>query len=100
MSEPLTMDRVLIRLQMVLHDLAELAGQAGVPFQGLTINGLNFTYRDQGTTFWKIKITPEGMPDDDDLVEEIPMDEYLNPDEDEADPIEEAFIQGVDEARQ
>ena len=103
MSEPLTMDRVLIRLQMVLHDLADLAAQAGQPFQGLTINGLNFQYRDRGTSFWKIKITPEGMPDGDDEVEEIPMDEFLDTDEDdedEPDAIDEAFQQGIDEARQ
>ena len=101
MSEPLTMDRVLVRLQMVLHDLNDLAAHAGQPFQGITINGLNFTYRDVGTTFWKIKILPEGMPDDDDEVEEVPMDEYLDADEaDEIDPVDAAFQQGVDEARQ
>ena len=102
MSDPLTMNRVLVRLQMVLHDLNELAAQAGQPFQGITINGLNFTYRDHGTTFWKIKFTPEGLPDDDDMVEEIPMDEYLGDDDegDEIDPVDVAFQQGIDEARQ
>ena len=102
MSEPLTMNRVLARLQMVLMDLTELAHQAGQPFQGISINGLNFSYRDQGTTFWKVKILPEGMPDEDDNeVEEIPMDEYLGDEEpDDEDPIVEAFVQGVDEARQ
>ena len=90
------MTKVLEALQRTLHDLADLHAKQGIPFNGITIEELPFTYRDFGTSMWDITFTPHGLVQE---VEEILLDEEDAEDEEELESLEEAFVDGFNEGR-